>query len=154
MMDKEFKVCVSCKDKLPTTLEFFNKKSSSNDNLQNVCKSCNTKSSKKHYENNKEKIKQRTRDRVRRIKPLAQQIVLRALKKGCVDCGEKDIIVLEFDHQGDKKYEISRMVNEALSLDKLEEEISKCVIRCANCHRRKTAKDYNWWKLDITNNMI
>jgi ribosomal protein S27E len=153
MVEIEFKACTVCKNDRPATNDFFNKKSSTADLLQNVCKNCNAKSSKKHYEANKEKIKQRTRDRVRRIKPLAQQLVLQYLKVGCTDCGEKDIVVLEFDHQGDKKYEIARMINEAYSLDKLEEEINKCVVRCANCHRRKTAKDYGWWKLD-TNNTI
>lgn len=151
MVETKFKVCTVCKNEQPATKDFFNKKTGAVDSLQNVCKICNAKSSKKHYETNKEKIKQRTRDRVKRIKPLAQQFVLQYLKKGCVDCGEKDIVVLEFDHQGDKKYEIARMVNEAYSLDKLEEEISKCVVRCANCHRRKTAKDYGWWKLDTNN---
>lgn len=149
MMDNKFKACCSCGAELLATREFFNRKSSSSDDLQNVCRTCNSKHNKKHYEKNKEKIKQRTRDRVKRIKPLAQQIILQCLKTGCIDCGEKDIVVLEFDHQGDKKYEIARMIHEAYSLDKLEEEINKCEIRCANCHRRKTAKDQGWWKTDI-----
>jgi len=153
MLNTEFKVCVTCQNSYPATREYFNRKSSSNDDLQNVCKSCNAKNSKKHYEKNKEKIKQKTRDRIKRIKPLAQQLVLRYLKAGCADCGEKDIVVLEFDHQGDKKYEIAKMIHDAYSLDKLEEELNKCVVRCANCHRRKTAKDFGWWKIDASNNI-
>lgn len=128
--------------------EFYTK-AASLDGYQNICKTCTAEVSKKHYENNKEKIKQRTRDRVKRIKPLARQIALHYLKDGCVDCGEKDIVVLHFDHQRDKKYEIARMINEAYSLDKLEEELQKCEVRCANCHIRKTAKDFNWWRIDI-----
>lgn len=23
---------------------------------------------------------------------------------------------------------------------------TKCVVRCANCHRKKTSDDFNWWK--------
>jgi len=152
MSDIEFKTCVICKNSYAATLEFFNRKSSSNDKLQNVCKICSALNSKKHYEANKEKIKKRTRDRVKRIKPLARQLILLRLMGGCVDCGEKDPVVLEFDHQGDKKYEISRMIGEAISLDKIEEELNKCLVRCANCHRRKTAKDFGWWKFIVTNN--
>lgn len=150
MLEEKFKVCSLCKENLRATNDFFYNKSSSKDGLQNICISCIAKRSKKHYEDNKDKVKKRTRDRVKRIKPLARQIIVSALKSGCVDCGEKDIIVLEFDHQKDKKYAIARMINEALSLDKLEEEISKCLVRCANCHRRKTANDFGWWKVDFT----
>lgn len=56
----------------------------------------------------------------------------------CVDCSESDYVVLEFDHvRGKKKDNISRMVYGS-SIKSLEEEISKCDVRCANCHRRKT----------------
>jgi hypothetical protein len=64
----------------------------------------------------------------------------------CVDCGEADIIVLEFDHRNreDKKYCIGRTTN--FSLNTLKREIEKCDVRCANCHRRKTFKDLGWSK--------
>jgi hypothetical protein len=25
-------------------------------------------------------------------------------------------------------------------------EIDKCDVRCANCHRRRTAADFGWWR--------
>lgn len=61
----------------------------------------------------------------------------------CVDCGEKDPIVLEFDHRiPDKKFkQISRMLSGHYSWSTILKEIEKCDIRCANCHRRKTHKD-------------
>ena len=64
----------------------------------------------------------------------------------CIDCGEDDVIVLEFDHedQGAKAYTISRMVRNNFSLERLQHEIDKCVVRCANCHRRRTAKQCGW----------
>jgi hypothetical protein len=58
----------------------------------------------------------------------------------CVDCGEADPIVLEFDHvRGTKKHTISRMIGTcAFSWAAIEREIAKCEVRCANCHRRIT----------------
>jgi hypothetical protein len=59
---------------------------------------------------------------------------------GCVDCPEKDPIVLDFDHVSGTKIEsISRMTYQGTSLDTIKLEMEKCEVRCANCHRRKTA---------------
>ncbi len=57
----------------------------------------------------------------------------------CVDCGETDMLVLEFDHVGAKRGQISTMVWN-VSFATLLAEIAKCEIRCCNCHRRATAK--------------
>ena len=63
----------------------------------------------------------------------------------CVDCGERDIVVLEFDHvRGEKKYNLSQMTSGAFGVATIQAEIEKCEVRCANCHRRKTAKDQGW----------
>ena len=65
----------------------------------------------------------------------------------CVDCGEEDIIVLQFDHvRGKKRGNVSSLARQGLPLDIIIKEIAKCVIRCANCHVRKTAKEQNWYK--------
>lgn len=68
-----------------------------------------------------------------------------------MDCGEKDVVCLEFDHvSGDKIKSVGAMLNLSWSIAKIKQEISKCVIRCANCHRRKTAKDFNWKKFNYS----
>jgi hypothetical protein len=64
----------------------------------------------------------------------------------CVDCGEPDPVVLEFDHMGDKKMAIGDISYHNPSLEKLKEEIEKCEVRCANCHRRKTAIQLEWYQ--------
>lgn len=57
----------------------------------------------------------------------------------CVDCGETDRDVLDFDHVlGDKSFGISEAVSRGGSLKSLIDEIAKCEVRCANCHRRIT----------------
>ena len=62
--------------------------------------------------------------------------------KSCIDCGESDPIVLEFDHRdGDKKsFTIGEAVSLGYSLRSVQAEVEKCDIRCANCHRRITYK--------------
>jgi len=53
----------------------------------------------------------------------------------CRDCGETNWIVLQFDHvRGRKVANISEMVARAVSQEKLEGEIAKCEVVCANCH--------------------
>ncbi|WNM73006.1 HNH endonuclease [Streptomyces phage Persimmon] len=68
----------------------------------------------------------------------------------CVDCGEADPIVLEFDHlpEFEKSFEIGRAVTSStMSWAKVLTEIDKCEVVCCNCHRRRTAKrkgDYRY----------
>lgn len=63
----------------------------------------------------------------------------------CVDCGESDPIVLEFDHvRGVKKEKVSHRAR--ISLQAVKEEIAKCDVRCANCHRRKTGRQLGYYR--------
>ena len=66
------------------------------------------------------------------------------LKHPCVDCPESDPVVLEFDHiRGIKVDTISNLAFKyASSLKKIRIEILKCEVRCANCHRRRHAKEF------------
>lgn len=58
----------------------------------------------------------------------------------CIDCGETDPVVLEFDHTDPKTKtkQISRMLSGHYGWETIVKEIKKCEIRCANCHRRKS----------------
>jgi hypothetical protein len=69
------------------------------------------------------------------------------LKNPCVDCGEADPVVLEFDHQGGKTANVSDGIRHGWSLKRIMEEIAKCNVRCANCHRRATAKAFGSYRL-------
>lgn len=65
---------------------------------------------------------------------------------GCVDCGNKNLSVLQSDHVRGKKFRaISVLIDRNVSLKTLFKELDKCETRCANCHflasrdRRKSA---------------
>jgi hypothetical protein len=60
------------------------------------------------------------------------------LDKHCMDCGENNLVVLDFDHLHDKEQNISAMIG-SRSWDSILNEISKCEVVCSNCHRKRTA---------------
>jgi hypothetical protein len=66
--------------------------------------------------------------------------------KSCLDCGEADPIVLDFDHVNPKEKfkSIARMLSGHYSWVKILTEIEKCEIRCANCHRRRSHVQFGY----------
>jgi hypothetical protein len=69
------------------------------------------------------------------------------MSHSCVDCGESDVRVLESDHVGDDKVEnVGTLCAQGASLIRFKAEITKCQVRCANCHRRRTAAQFGWWR--------
>jgi hypothetical protein len=78
--------------------------------------------------------------RKRRIQERRQKILEYLQANPCIDCGESDPVVLDFDHvRGRKKSDVTTMIY-ASSWENVVKEIEKCEVRCANCHRRRTAK--------------
>lgn len=67
--------------------------------------------------------------------------------QSCIDCGEADPIVLEFDHIDgkDKFKDVAKLLSGHYSWLTIQREIVKCEIRCANCHRRKTYIQSSSW---------
>ena len=62
---------------------------------------------------------------------------------GCRECGNKDFRVLDFDHidASKKEFGICQLWKYSSSLELLKNEIRKCQILCANCHRIKTYEE-------------
>jgi hypothetical protein len=58
---------------------------------------------------------------------------------------ETDPAVLEFHHVGEKDKEVGRMIAQGYGTKAIAAEISRCVVLCANCHRRLTAKEKKWF---------
>mgnify|MGYP003152885164 CR=1 FL=1 len=94
----------------------------------------------KHSTKYKEKAKKWNRSQRRWARDYVQRV--KRLHK-CIDCGESNPLVLEFDHVKDKSHNISDMTNGAYSIEAIKKEMRKCEIRCANCHRIKTIERRN-----------
>lgn len=68
------------------------------------------------------------------------------LSHPCVDCGETDVRVLEFDHLRNKHFSISYALHEVMPIPQVEREVKKCVVRCANHHNIKTSNRSRDWR--------
>jgi hypothetical protein len=41
------------------------------------------------------------------------------------------------------------MMNDGRRWESILQEIQKCTVRCANCHRRRTATQQRWWRVGM-----
>lgn len=146
------KVCNKCK-KEREEIEF----SFRDKNLEirkERCRVCDKEYHDEYYSKNRDKEIQRSgvaRDIARNRN--REYLIDYLANHPCIDCYETDIVVLEFDHITNNKYKsIAEMAWSCHSIKSIEKEIAKCVVRCANCHRRKTAKQFNWVKYFRSNN--
>ncbi len=108
------------------------------------CNTCTRQNSKDHY--NKNKNYYYLRNKKRKDDGVNISLICEYLSSHpCVDCGESDIVVLDFDHvRGVKRVPVTLM--EDYSKESLMKEIEKCEIRCSNCHRRRHAKEMESYK--------
>jgi hypothetical protein len=93
---------------------------------------------RKWYKRNHQSELERARQRKQKSTVKVRQYIVDYLSTHpCIDCGETDIIVLEFDHvRGKKKADVASMIA-TYTLATVKKEIAKCDVRCANCHRRR-----------------
>lgn len=100
------------------------------------CKSCKNEYNRRHYKANEAKYKAKAGNHQVRLCEIQRQYME---SHPCVDCGESDPDVLDLDHvRGTKVNSVSRLVRLGVSVQTLLDEIAKCEVRCANCHRRIT----------------
>lgn len=142
------KICYTCKIEKP--LSDFTKNRSKKDGLHGSCRLCKNNHQKSWYRGASSEQKERVYKRNKSLRIDYAKKLFEYLKKNpCVMCGESNPIVLEFDHLRDKTSEISTMVRCSYSWERILEEIEKCQVLCANCHRIKTAHQQNWYMLKL-----
>lgn len=106
---------------------------------QHHCRSCHAAYRRAHYLANRAHYIERAQKRKQELWAERTELLLEYFKTNpCVDCGENDPVVLEFDHLRDKEFNIgSKLATQTWSA--ILAEIEKCEVVCANCHRRRTA---------------
>jgi hypothetical protein len=131
------KTCRTCNLNKVTTS--FQVRGSSSDGLTSSCKKCISIKRKESYNRNPSYQIGLSKTYSKALH--AQNTLYIAdylLTHPCADCGNSDILVLEFDHINDNKlFDISFMIRK-LTLERVKEEISKCEVRCVNCHKKVT----------------
>ena len=88
---------------------------------------------RKWYQKNKGLYSKRNKQRRDQRKEYAKKI---RKESQCSKCGEDRWYVLDFHHEDPKEKDrtIAQMVRHC-SLERVKEEIEKCIVLCANCHR-------------------
>lgn len=115
----ETKICTKCGRELP--LDMFNWRDKSKGTRRADCKECHSGYMKQKYQENKNIVGE--------IKS----------SQGCAKCGDTRPYVLDFHHVNPttKIERVAKMVSNHYNANnkEIQEEIAKCVILCANCHR-------------------
>jgi len=112
-----------------------------------TCKVCHSIYRRQHYLSNHTKyiIKAAKNNKIYKVRN-KNKIIEYLKNHSCVDCGEKDPVVLDFDHcnKETKNNNVSTLVHNSNSWKTILEEIAKCEVRCANCHRRRHARQKSY----------
>jgi hypothetical protein len=144
-VNDETKLCTGCGQIKPQA--GFSKQAKAKDGLQSICKEC----AAAYYITNRATIYPMIKARRELMISECRQFVWEYLSAHpCIDCGEPDPIVLDFDHvKGTKRSGVSELALHGWGIHAVQTEIAKCVVRCANCHRRKTARELGWYRWEL-----
>jgi hypothetical protein len=136
------KTCPKCE--LEKELGEFAKNKTCKDGLQRICKYCVAKQSKKSYNKNPQKYK----ERILKQNIKSVELVDNFKKQNpCAKCGETRIWVLDFHHiEGSNKESNIGNLRGSGCIIQIKNEINKCIILCKNCH-------YDFHYLEKINNI-
>ena len=124
--------CYKCKITKPF-LEFY-KNSRKISGHGNMCRICSAKYGKQWYINNRIIHKKNAAKRKRELRN-KWETVRKTLTIECGECGEDHFACLEFHHVSSREMSVRDAF--MWSEKRFKEELSKCIVLCANCHRKK-----------------
>lgn len=135
------KICPKCGDS--KDLDDFAWRDKKRGRRSSECRDCHKRYRQDYYHKNRTKTLREVKVRKRELR---RKMYLYLTEHPCVDCGEIDPILLDFDHvRGKKTMGISKMVDYGYGWNRILKEITKCLIRCVRCHRLKTAREERWY---------
>lgn len=116
---------------------------------QKHCRDCMSEFNKASYAKKGDEEKQRIYDNRNKRGEAAKQYVWEYLSTHpCVECGESDPRLLEFDHidPKTKRHNVSNMTGGRHSIETIRKEIAKCRVLCVVCHRKATYNELGWYQ--------
>ena len=135
---KGFRRCPRCgEEKEPSSFLLRRNRNGKRDHL---CRPCRSAYGKEHYAANRSRYIEQAAANKRKLRLVRTRFLIDYFASHpCIDCGEADPVVLEFDHLRDKSFSIGQAVHNR-NWQSIVEEMAKCEVVCANCHRRRTAR--------------
>ena len=115
---------------------------------QGRCRRCHAVYRRAHYLRNRATYIRQEVARIRRYREENRPKIHEYLRSHpCVDCVEANIVMLDFDHRDSatKAHSVTVLARHK-PWTRVLAEIAKCEVRCANCHRRRTAHQFGWVK--------
>lgn len=92
----------------------------------------------RYYYRNKDKIKEKASEhKKKQINKSKEWIEKYKEEQKCERCGENRSKALQFHHKEPSKKgkQVSRLVSNGVTIERIKEEIEKCEVICANCHQ-------------------
>ena len=131
------KICSRCKQRRPISDFAWRRKARSQ--RDNYCRACRAAYKHEHYAANRARYVANATRRTRVLVAERTAYLIDFFREHpCADCGETDPLVLEFDHLGHKNFSIAAGIR-SRNWQAVLDEMAKCDVVCANCHRRRTA---------------
>lgn len=138
------KRCTRCEENLSIDkFPIMNKKTGK---ISSMCIDCKREYDREYWENNKNTKGDKKNENAKNNRASKRKYIIEFLKKSkCVDCPNTDWRVLEFDHRDRETKSFNIADSVSYSITKIQEEIDKCDVRCANCHRIKTIEQRGYY---------
>lgn len=126
------KTCSRCR--IPKGMDQFADRAKSSDGKQVYCRECQAG----YYQKNRARLLPKIKA-ANKLTKLAITEFVDEYKRAhpCERCGESDPCALDFHHpSGTKEFGVGEAVRNGATLKRVKDEVSKCRVLCASCHRK------------------